>query len=81
MEEEKSATRKDSMFTHLAHRQGMGLLQKQEKEINKEYSYWESSLRRAIAAICSLAERVMVFTWKIKKLDPNNFGINSSYWS
>ena len=39
----------------------MGLLQKLEKQINKEYNYWENALRRAIAVVCTLTEHGIVF--------------------
>ena len=49
------------MLTYLTLRQGIGLLQKLQKQINEVYSYWENDLRPAIAVICTLAERGMAF--------------------
>lgn len=58
---EQSATHKDCMLTYLTRRQGSGLLQKLEEQINEEYSYWEHVLRRAVAVICTIAERGLGF--------------------
>ena len=49
------------MLIYLACRQGSGLLQKLEEQINEEYSYWEHVLRRAVAVICTIAERGLAF--------------------
>ena len=58
---ENSSTHKDSMLTYLTHRQGLGLQQKLEEQINEEYNYWENVLRCAIAVICTLAKRGLAF--------------------
>ena len=56
---EQSDVHRDSMLTYLARRQGLGLQQKLEKQINEEHSCWKNALRRAIADICRLGERGM----------------------
>ena len=63
------------MLTYLTHRQGLGLLQKLEKQINEEYSYWEYVLRRAIVVICPLAECGMDFRGTNKKFGSIKMGI------
>ncbi|XP_065654530.1 uncharacterized protein LOC136081161 [Hydra vulgaris] len=49
------------MLVYLTRRQDSGVLQKLEEQINEEYSYWEHVLRRAIAIICTIAERDLAF--------------------
>ena len=63
-----------TMLTYLTRRQGLDLLQKAEKQINEEYSYWEIALRREIAVICTLAERGMVFRVTNKKFGSQQNG-------
>ncbi len=49
------------MLTYLTCRQGAGLGQQLEKQIQEECDYWEHVLRRVIAVICTLAERGLAF--------------------
>ena len=49
------------MLTYLTRRQGEGLGQQLEKQIQEECNYWEHTLRRVIAVICTLAERGLSF--------------------
>ena len=72
---EQSATHKDSMLTYLTRRQGLGLLQKLEKQTNEEHSYWENVLRRAIVVVCTLAERGMDFRGRNEKFGSLQMGI------
>ena len=45
----------------VARRQGVGLRQQLEKQIQDECDYWEHVLRHVIAVICTLAERGLAF--------------------
>ena len=58
---EKSTTHRDSMLTYLTRRQGAGLRQQLEKQIQEECDYWEHVFRRVIAVIRTLAERGLAF--------------------
>ncbi|KAK2170009.1 hypothetical protein LSH36_5g16027 [Paralvinella palmiformis] len=49
------------MRTYLTHRQGLGLGQQLEKQIQEECDYWEHILRRVTAVIRTLAERCSAF--------------------
>ncbi len=49
------------MLTYLTCRQGAGLAQQLEKQIQEECDYWEHVLRCVIAVICTLAERGLAF--------------------
>ena len=46
----KSTTHRDSMLTYLTRRQGVGLRQQLEKQIQDECDYWEHVLRCVLAA-------------------------------
>ena len=58
---EKSTTHRNYMLTYLTRRQGEGLVQQLEKQIQEECNYWKHILRRVIAVICTLAERGLAF--------------------
>ena len=49
------------MLTYLTRRQGAGLGQQLEKQIQEECDYWEHVLRRVVTVICTLAERGFAF--------------------
>ena len=52
------------MLTYLIRRQGVGLRQRLEKQIQDECDYWEHVLGHVIAVICTLAERWLAFRGK-----------------
>ena len=49
------------MLTYLTHRQGVGLRQQLEKQIQDECDDWEHVLRCVIAVIRTVPERGLVF--------------------
>ena len=49
------------MLTYLTSRQGVGLRQQLEKQIQDECDHWEHVFRRVIAVIRTLAERGLAF--------------------
>lgn len=71
---EKSTTHQDAMLTYLTRKQGLGLTQPLEKQIEEEYNYWENVLRRVVAVICTLAERGLAFRGKVEKFGSLNNG-------
>ncbi|XP_032890687.1 zinc finger MYM-type protein 1-like [Amblyraja radiata] len=71
---EKSTTHRDAMLTYLTRKQGLGLTQPLEKQIEEEYNYWEDVLRCVVAVICTLAERGLAFRGKVEKFGSLNNG-------
>ena len=49
------------MLTYLTRRQGAGLGQQLEKQIQEKCDCWKYVLRRVITVICTLAERKLAF--------------------